>query len=185
MNRIFRLVWNEEHQECVPAPETARRRNKRSSKKAGKVIQAAASVLLGLFLTQPVWAQTPIGPNTLPTGGEVIHGQASISQNANQMHINQGSDKVILHWQGFDIGRDAHVDFAQPSSSSVALIRVVAGEASQIHGQLTANAQVWLINPRGVVFGQGSKVDVGGLVTSTLDTTNEDFLAGKMNFSRG
>lgn len=164
MNHIYRLVWSEEHQNCVPAPETARGRGKRGHKRAGKLVRAAASVLWGLFLAQPVLAQPPIGPHTLPTGGEVIHGQASISQNGNQMHINQGSDKAILHWQGFDIGRDAQVDFNQPAKDSVALNRVMAGEASQIHGQLTANGQVWLVNPKGVVFGQGSKVDVGGLV---------------------
>ncbi len=100
------------------------------------------------------------------------------------MTVTQGSDKAIIDWQRFDIGRQAGVTFAQPSAGAVALNRVVAGDASQIHGQLTANGQIWLINPNGVIFGAGSRVDVGGLLASTLASTNEDFLAGQAVFTR-
>jgi filamentous hemagglutinin family protein len=120
----------------------------------------------------------------LPTGAQVAAGQASIGQNGKQMTINQGSDRAVINWQGFDIGSQAAVRFNQPGTSSVALNRVVAGDASQIHGQLSANGQLWVLNPNGVVFGAGSRVDVGGLVASTMHSSDADFMAGKAVFHR-
>ncbi|MCD2513753.1 filamentous hemagglutinin N-terminal domain-containing protein [Comamonas endophytica] len=175
MNHSYRLVWNDATQRCVPAPETARGRGKSRAAKA----LAPMALLLGALLALPTGAQV------LPTGGQVVSGQAHIGQAGNQMTIDQASQKAILHWQGFDIGSGAKVQFNQPNASAIALNRVVAGNASRIDGQLGANGQVWLVNPNGVVFGQGSQVNVGGLVASTLDIANEDFDAGKQVFRRG
>ncbi|WP_027016643.1 two-partner secretion domain-containing protein, partial [Comamonas composti] len=178
MNHFYRLVRSADGTRYVPAPETAKGRGK-----ASKAV-ASVSVLLGLVAVGGnAWAQAP-PVNALPTGGQVTAGQASIGQSGNQMTVNQGSDRAVIHWQGFDIGSQAAVRFNQPGTSSVALNRVVAGDASQIHGQLSANGQVWVLNPNGVVFGQGSRVDVGGLVASTLHSSDADFMAGKAVFSR-
>jgi large exoprotein involved in heme utilization and adhesion len=62
---------------------------------------------------------------------------------------------------------------------------VLSSDASVILGKLTANGQVILVNPNGVVFGDGAKVDVGGLVASVLDIKDSDFLAGTLTFQRG
>lgn len=177
MNHAYRLVWNERRQRHVPAPESARAR----SKAGGKSVLKPAAALIAAAFALPAHA---LAPDALPTGGQVAAGQAGIHQNGAQMTVAQGSDKAILHWQGFDIGSQAVVHFEQPSASAVALNRVLAGDASRIHGRLTANGQVWLINPAGVVFGPGSRVDVGGLVASTLDIADEDFLDGKARFDR-
>ena len=208
LNRIYRLVWNAGSRSLVAAAEIARGRGKgqgdglrsllRAIRRAlGGASQAGkhaspcgaarplwAVSLLGLAMSAPALAQPPLPPGALPTGGQVIAGQAAIGRSGNQMTVSQASDKAILHWTGFDIGSQARVAFQQPSASAVALNRVLAGDASRIEGQLSANGQVWLVNPNGVIFGQGARVDVGGLVASTLDTTNEDFLAGKAVFRR-
>jgi len=42
---------------------------------------------------------------------------------------------------------------------------------------------VFLINPSGILFGQGARIDVAGLVASTLNLSNQDFLAGRLNFA--
>ena len=42
---------------------------------------------------------------------------------------------------------------------------------------------MFLINPNGILFGAGSQIDVAGLVASTLQLSNADFLAGRMNFT--
>ncbi|MBQ0132601.1 MAG: filamentous hemagglutinin N-terminal domain-containing protein, partial [Comamonas sp.] len=179
MNHCYRLVRSADGQRTLPAPETARGHGKATGSKA----LASASVLLGVMVSSGVQAQAPPA-HALPTGGQVTAGQAAIGQSGNQMTVTQGSDKAIIHWQGFDTGSQAGVQFVQPSSSAVALKRVVAGSASQIQGQLNANGQVWVVNPSGVVFGAGSQVNVGGLVASTMDTTDADFLSGKARFSR-
>ncbi|WP_370679932.1 filamentous hemagglutinin N-terminal domain-containing protein [Comamonas sp. GB3 AK4-5] len=179
MNHSYRLVWNQEAQRYVPAPECAKGRGK---SKAGKAL-APAAVLLAAAFALPTWAAPPAA-NALPTGGQVVSGNASIGQSGSQMTVNQSSPKAIIDWTSFDIGKNAGVTFVQPNANAVALNRVTAGDASQIHGQLNANGQVWLINPNGVVFGQGSKVDVGGLVASTLNITNADFNNGNYRFTR-
>ena len=180
MNHTYRLVWNQETQRYVPAPECARGQSKTKSKTKAL---APAAVLLSAAFAMPVWAQAPPA-NALPTGGKVTAGQATISQNSNQMTVGQGSQKAIIDWTSFNIGKNAGVTFQQPNANAIALNRVSAGDASQIHGQLNANGQVWLINPNGVVFGAGSKVDVGGLVASTMNIANDDFLNGKHTFNR-
>lgn len=99
----------------------------------------------------------------LPTGGEVQSGTAEIKQNGSEMNINQGSDRVAIDWTNFDIAHGETVNFNQPGADSIALNRVIGNDVSQIYGSLTANGQVFLINPNGVLFGKGASVDVGGL----------------------
>ena len=74
----------------------------------------------------------------------------------------------------------------RPKSISAVLNRVGAGQsASSILGSLQSNGRVFLINPNGIVFGAGSQVNVAGLVASTLNLSDADFLAGRMRFTDG
>ncbi|MEY9153217.1 two-partner secretion domain-containing protein [Bradyrhizobium japonicum] len=129
------------------------------------------------MLTPPALAQT------LPTGGQVVSGQATISQSGNAMTINQSSDRMIANWQSFSIGAGSSVTFNQPGASSVALNRVVGQDPSRILGSLSANGQVFLINPNGIAIGKTGSVQTGGFVASTLGISNADFLAGRYNFT--
>ena len=182
MNHSYRLAWNESSQSYVAAPECARGKGK-AGKGRLKPLALVLGTCLGSWLGNPAFAAPPAA-NALPTGGQVVAGQASVAQSGSAMTVTQGSDKAILNWQTFDIGSQASVRFIQPSTNAVALNRVLSGEASQIYGKLGANGHVFLVNPAGVVFGAGSKIDVGGLVASTMDITNEDFLAGRLDFRR-
>ena len=127
----------------------------------------AASLLI-LMVTFPVPAHA-LDPKALPTGGAVTSGSASISQTGSRMDVNQATQSAIINWSTFNIGASALVNFNQPSTSSVALNRVAASAGvSEIMGRLTANGQVFLLNPNGVLFGKTAQVDVGGMVASTL-----------------
>ena len=119
----------------------------------------------------------------LPTNGVVTVGQARISGNASSVTINQSSQNTAINWQTFNIAQGNSVVFVQPNSKSVALNRVVGGDASAIFGTLSANGKVFLINPNGVLFGRTAQVNVGGLVASTLDLSDADFMAGRYKFS--
>jgi filamentous hemagglutinin family protein len=122
---------------------------------------------------------------TMPSGGQVAAGQATISQSGpGFMQIDQASQKAILNWESFSIGSGGHVNFFQQQGpSSVALNRVLGNNPSQIFGNLTANGRVFLVNPSGILFGPGSSVNVGALVASTLSITDDDFMAGRYVFS--
>ena len=120
---------------------------------------------------------------TLPSGEEVVHGQASFDRNTpDTLNVNQGTNELIANWQDFSIGSNGTVNFYQPSSSSVALNRVVSMQPSEIFGALNANGNIFLINPNGILFAPGSSVNVAGLVASTLNISNEDFLNGNYSF---
>jgi filamentous hemagglutinin family protein len=120
---------------------------------------------------------------TVPTGGVVTAGQASISSNGSTTTITQSSANVIIDWQSFSIGAGNTVQFMQPGRTSVALNRVLGADPSVILGNLTANGNVFLLNPNGVLFGTGASVSVGGLVASTMGITDADFMAGHYAFA--
>src|SRR5258708_3143610 len=141
---------------------------------------AVGAALFPWTFLSPVLAQTTA--NTLPTGGSVTAGSAAISSSANKMQIDQYSQKAILQWDTFSIGSGAWVNFSQPSSSAIALNRVLGNNPSEIFGHLTANGQVFLTNPNGVLFAPSASVDVGGLCATTLSIAHKDFLAGRYNF---
>ena len=108
-----------------------------------------------------------------PTGGTVTSGAAIISTPTMTMtNINQSSQNVSLNWTGFNINGNETVNFFQSNSSAIAVNRILSNDASSILGHLNANGQVILINPNGVLFGEGAQVNVGGLIASGLDMGN-------------
>ena len=113
----------------------------------------------------------------------MVGGSATIVETGpKRLDVIQHTPRAVIDWRSFDIAADEHTNFAQPSSSAVALNRVTAGGASQIHGRLTANGRVMLINPHGVIFGPSARVDVAGLVAATADIRNSDAMAGRFAF---
>ena len=117
-----------------------------------------------------------------PYGLSVVNGQVSARQNGNTLSITN-SPGSIINWQGFSIGSNEVTRFIQQSAASTVLNRVVGVDPSIILGTLQSNGRVFLLNPNGVLFGAGSTIDVAGLVASTLNLSNADFLAGRMRFT--
>ncbi len=178
MNTAYRLIWNHRLSAWAVAAELVRARGKRSS---GRVCARLAVALLAAAGGPAAAAE--LAPGALPGGGTVVVGQADITTNGTRMDITQGSQRAIINWQGFDIGSQALVNFAQPNDSSVTLNRVSGPSVSRIEGQITANGQVFLINPNGVLFGSGARVNAAALVASTLNIRDDDFLTGRYAFS--
>jgi filamentous hemagglutinin family protein len=124
------------------------------------------------------------GAMSLPEGATVVNGNVNITTNGGTQTITQSTNQAIVNWNGFNIDMGELVHFVQPSSVSAILNRVVGQDPSQILGAMRANGQVFLINPNGVVFGENAVIDVGSLVVSTLNITDDDFLQGKLNFQQ-
>lgn len=140
--------------------------------------------LLILALTTPgLPSYAVLANNALPSGGNISAGSGTINSQGNNMTINQGSDKLVINWSGYNIGRDASVTYVQPNARAVALNRVLSADPSQIYGRLSANGQVILINPNGVVIGPGAKIDVGAMIISTMNLSDSDFLSNNYHFT--
>src|SRR5687768_8221173 len=117
-----------------------------------------------------------------PVLDDVAAGDVNIQQTPGNTQINQGSQNAIINWQSFNIDAGEKTHFQQPNGG-VALNRINPNQgASQIYGQLTATGRIILVNQAGIFFGPGSQVDVGGLIASTSDISDANFLAGKFVF---
>ena len=110
-----------------------------------------------------------VAANAQPSGGAVVAGQAQISVSGATTLINQTSAKAIINWQSFSVSQGGSVQFNQPSSSAITLNRVTGASASSIEGAIRANGQVWLLNPNGLLFGNGATINVGGLLATNSD----------------
>jgi filamentous hemagglutinin family protein len=141
------------------------------------VAMACAALLHTPLMAQPVPTQLPV----LRPGGAVINAQVGTPTGGTNpsLAITQtpsGSNRGLIEWQSFSIGRDASVNITQPNAQSVLINRVTGDtggrSASEIYGSLNANGRVFLVNPAGVIFGPGAQVNVGALVATTLDMTD-------------
>ncbi|MDB6165060.1 MAG: filamentous hemagglutinin family outer membrane protein, partial [Lacunisphaera sp.] len=118
----------------------------------------------------------------LPTGGTVVAGQATIENGTNSTTITAGNNS-ILHWGSFNVGLGSAVQFVQPGADARVLNLIGNLTPSQINGTLSANGQVYLVNPAGIYFGQSAVVNVGALYAIGGAMAKEDFLAGLNRFS--
>jgi len=118
-----------------------------------------------------------------PGNGSVAAGTATITRSGNQTAVSQTSDKAIINWSGFNLNNGEQLSIVQPSTSAMLLNRDISGRESVIDGAITANGRVWIINAQGVTFGSNARVNVGGLVASTLDVGDADFLDGDNRFN--
>jgi filamentous hemagglutinin family protein len=118
----------------------------------------------------------PMGP-TVVSGGATVSGVGS-----SVVTINQTTPKAILSWQQFNIAPNEVTRFIQPSTRSIALNRILDSNPSQIFGSLQANGSVILLNPNGVMFGPNAQVNVGGLIASSLNLTDANFMRGQYIF---
>ncbi|MCH1921576.1 filamentous hemagglutinin N-terminal domain-containing protein, partial [Shewanella sp. A3A] len=92
--------------------------------------------------------------------------------------------KAIINWNQFNIAAGETLTFNQQAASSIVLNRVIGNGQSAIDGAINANGRVFILNPQGVAFGAGAKVNVAGLLASTFGISDADFNDGKFNFTR-
>lgn len=129
-------------------------------------------------------ALLPMANYGMPAGSEVVQGNVAIDTSIpNQTVINSTTDKSIINWQSYNVGTNETVRYNQPGATSISLNRVVGGSPSQILGTISSNGRVWLVNPAGIWFGPSSMVNVAGLLATTANITDSDFMNGQYNFS--
>ena len=114
----------------------------------------------------------------LPQGGSVAAGNATITSSGPVAIVTQGSDRAVIDWKGFDVGAGEKVEFHQPSAASVTFNRIHDQRPSEIFGRISANGQVILSNPNGMLFGRDSRIDVAGLVATSASTGTDAFMRG-------
>lgn len=139
---------------------------------------AAVVLLLGASLLAVPQA------HALPTGYQSVAGDVQFNPAGNTLNITTQAQRSVADYNTFNIQSHETVNFNLPNASAAILNRVVGGSPSRIHGAMNANGQVFLVNPGGIVFGQGATVNVGSLFASTLPISNAAFLNNTLTFSK-
>ncbi|MFA7275312.1 MAG: filamentous hemagglutinin N-terminal domain-containing protein [Pseudobdellovibrionaceae bacterium] len=126
-------------------------------------------------------AALAVGDDELPLNPNVVGGAATFdSPNINLLNINQSTDRVVINWDKFNIGKNSTVEFFQPNSGSLAVNQVFdpANEASFIDGVLKANGRVAIVNSNGVFISSTAVIDVGGILATTGSISVDQVMSG-------
>ena len=108
----------------------------------------------------------------IPLGGQSFQIEGGAKSGSNLFHS----------FESFSIETGQGVYFANPVAIENILTRVTGGNISDIDGTLgvLGNANLFLLNPNGVVFGPNARLDIAG---SFHVTTTEDIALGDAVFS--
>jgi len=142
------------------------------------------SLLATSFLATGLLGGVAAMAGTLPTGGAVAVGSATIASGPGKTTITQATNRAVINWGSFSVGQGDTVVFNQPGAGSATLNRVTGTTASSIAGKISSNGAVFLVNPNGIAITSTGQVQTGGgFVASTLAIADADFMAGKLKFA--
>jgi filamentous hemagglutinin family protein len=107
----------------------------------------------------------------------------TLQADGNKLTVNQATPQAILNWHSFDIDTHQTTHFQQPQGG-IALNRITSDQASKIHGTLSATGQLILVNSAGFHFGPNATVNVGGIIASTANISDKNFMARNYRFDQ-
>lgn len=109
-----------------------------------------------------------------PLGGDIISGDASITNSNSITTINQTSHNATINWQSFNVGENEQVNFIQPNNRSTTLNNIFDQNPSAILGSINANGRVFLSNPNGFIFSATSTINTASFIASSSSVENYD-----------
>ena len=141
---------------------------------------SARSLHHGLVLCRVLGVATlialPATSQGAPEGAEVrTPGSVTITFNGPDTLIDQSAERAIIDWRSFNVAEGETVRFQHRNDTDATLNRVTGGlGASTIDGSVTANGRIYIINDQGILFGENASVNVGSLIATTADLSDED-----------
>jgi filamentous hemagglutinin family protein len=198
LNHVYRLIWSKVQQAWVAVAEGTRTSGKSSlngqvhdSKESG-----SRSALRAAFTSDTKWRvviASAFAATLLPFSAfadtnvvaGVVAGDLAIKDiSATHTQYTHTANVNIVNFYKFGVLEGHQLDVVMPDAGR-ALYRVLGNSASEIMGKLNSNGSLFLINQNGILFGPNSQVNVGNIVASTLNISNDDFLSGRYHFSGG
>ena len=118
-------------------------------------------------------AQSAEATHELPMGIQSGSDHTLVTTEGNVTHIEggvQAGSNLFHRFDGFGIGVGETADFAVQETTQAVFGQVSGGGASYINGQLQvsgSDADLYLINPAGVLFGPDAQLNLGGSFAAT------------------
>ena len=126
----------------------------------------------------------PLMANSIDPTPTVVTGQVDFTGlDTHSAVINQQTQKAIVDYSHFNIPTGGSVQFIQPNSQSAILNRITGADPSLLNGSLTANGQIYFVNPAGVTFGPNSVIRADVFMAAAGQISNAEFLNDIQNFS--
>ena len=110
-----------------------------------------------------------------PSLNQVASGTATVTQNTNNTTINQTTNNATIDWNSFNTTQNQTVLFNQPTTQSLTINNILDANPSQIHGSITANGRIVLLNPNGFFFGTNSSVSAHTFIAAATSNSNTTY----------
>jgi filamentous hemagglutinin family protein len=126
------------------------------------------TIIMFVLMCATSWALPGVTSTNLQTSAGV-----TTNITGNTLTIT-APNRAILSWQNFGNGADAinvgdTINYTLPASSASVLNVVGGATNTRIDGSITSNGNVFILNPNGIIVGNGSRIDVNSLTLSTSD----------------
>ncbi|MCR5438401.1 MAG: filamentous hemagglutinin N-terminal domain-containing protein [Selenomonas sp.] len=140
-------------------------------------LRVSIALAAGMFSIVPVVHGAPVG-------GVVKHGDVDIKTydtTTKTLNIKDNASGInhnnVIDWQDFSVASGETVKFDDGAKTNNYMNIVSGKNTSDINGAIVGGKDVYIINPNGVIFGEGASVDVGRLYASTRYVSVDDAVA--------
>ncbi|SFW13545.1 two-partner secretion domain-containing protein [Selenomonas ruminantium] len=142
---------------------------------------------LAAAIAVTAWMPTAMAASALPDG---LHHEDGVAKNeklssTTHLELDVTKGKAVANWTDFSIAPNHSVNFNHQGKGNWSVLNRVDASSknmSEIYGSLTTSGSgvgtLFLINPNGITFGAGASVEVGSLVASTRELTDNNFTNG-------
>ncbi len=118
-----------------------------------------------------------------PAGGAFTVGTGTIVTDGANTAVTVSQGQSVIEWGdpgfgGIDTSSAEGLTFLQAGglSNSAVLNRIMSGNPTQFDGILNGlDMRIFIVNPAGIIFGEGSQINVSQLVASGLNMSNDAF----------
>lgn len=119
------------------------------------------------------------GAFALPTGWEVIEGNATFEVSDNVLTITSTADKTVINYISFNLSSGETINFIMPGAGGTIINQVIGGGISNIAGTINANGTIGIINTAGIAIANSAQINAASFLASTLNVgiINNDSIA--------
>ena len=142
--------------------------NKKNTLNNSLWTKVIALLAVFVFSVGNVFATPSVASTNLQTTAGV-----TVTANGNALTFTT-PDKAVLTWQAFGSGTDTigvtdTLNYVLPTKNSSVLNVVAGGANTTIDGSILSNGNVFVLNPNGIVIGNGARIDTNSFYVGTSD----------------